>query len=101
MRHLHPCPECGTYDDATHASACVRWANTRARQADAHALIRSAGVADRSPLPDKLEARRARARAIDIAEVLLLLALIAFVLGGAVVKLALEGAPPPAVTSSP
>jgi hypothetical protein len=52
-------------------------------------------------LADKLQARRARARAIDIAEVLLLLILIAFVLGGAVAKLALEGAPPPTITEAP
>jgi hypothetical protein len=52
-------------------------------------------------LTDKLQARRARARAVDIAEIILLLVLVAFVLGGAVAKLALEGAPPTIPARSP
>jgi hypothetical protein len=32
VKHLYPCPDCGTYDDDTHAAECATWAKTQTRR---------------------------------------------------------------------
>jgi hypothetical protein len=41
MRHIYPCPDCGTRDDASHPPSCASWARLRTLQIEVDAMVKA------------------------------------------------------------